>query len=80
MTEAKNKSSTRITVNSIRHKKHYQNTLSRASKTLQVSPACAGSNSYYIDARGENSLPAVVTPKDRAKKVRNMDLGGFDLI
>jgi len=80
MTEAKNKSSTRITVNSIRHKKHHQNTLSRASKTLQVSPACAGSNSYYIDARGENSLPAVVTPKDRAKKVRNMDLGGFDLI
>lgn len=77
MKEAQKNNATLIGLDRERHDKHYQVALKKASQSLQLSRPCTGSNSYYVDARGENSLPAVITPKQRDKKVKNMDLGGF---
>ncbi len=75
--EAEEKGSTRIDIDKTAQKKHYKWLTSKAKDSLQLSPTCTGANSYYIDARGENSLPSVVTPMYRWVKVRLMNLKGF---
>ncbi|OUR97556.1 hypothetical protein A9Q81_12820 [Gammaproteobacteria bacterium 42_54_T18] len=77
MKNAKKKRSTIIDVDKKRHEKHHQEAFNKSLNTLQLSPSCATSNSYYIDGKGQNTLPAVVTPKYRYYKVRMMDLKGF---
>lgn len=77
MKKAKESGSTLITVDQEAHDRHYKKQQERASKALQLSPACSTSNSYYVDRNGEFSLGAVVSPFYRWVKVRLMGLGGF---
>jgi cation diffusion facilitator CzcD-associated flavoprotein CzcO len=78
LTKAKEENATLIDVNQKAHEEHYKTLQNRASKGVQVSSACAKSNSYYIDSNGEFSLGAVFSPFYRWIKVRITNLKGFE--
>ncbi len=78
ISKAKEDGATLVDVNQKAHEKHYNKLKRRARNGVQVSSACATSNSYYIDGNGEFSLGAVFSPFYRWIKVRVANLKGYE--
>jgi len=77
MEAVEQKNSSYVSLDPVSHAEHHKISLKKMSRSLQLSSICVGSNSYYIDSKGQNTLPAVVTPNQRRKDVTTMPLDGF---
>lgn len=77
MKKAKAEGAKLVDVNPEAHKKHYKALQKKASRAVQLSSACATSNSYYIDKHGEFSLGAVFSPMYRKINAKIASLRGY---
>ncbi|MEV6071373.1 NAD(P)/FAD-dependent oxidoreductase [Nocardia sp. NPDC052001] len=78
ITEARARSATRVEVSRTAQDRYMRKVLARMGNTMFKSPACAGSNSYYIDKHGDASL-ARPTPGVQAWWAqRRFDLNDYE--
>jgi cyclohexanone monooxygenase len=63
--KANKKGATYVEISQKAHDKDFQATLKKSKYTIFQSPYCSSANSYYFDAKGDPSLPSVISPLRR---------------
>jgi cation diffusion facilitator CzcD-associated flavoprotein CzcO len=63
--KANKKGATYVEVSQKAHDKDFQATLKKSKDSVFQSPYCLSANSYYFDAKGDPSLPSVISPLRR---------------
>ncbi|MGV7807487.1 NAD(P)/FAD-dependent oxidoreductase, partial [Mycobacterium kansasii] len=51
--ESRKRGATRVEIRQKAHDAYYRKYLARAGKTMWLSPACEGSNTYYVNYQGD---------------------------
>lgn len=72
ISEARGRDATRVEIAGAAHDRYMEDIWQRTRRTVFLHGSCAGSNSYYVDHRGDASLPLPGTPRWRAARARHV--------
>ncbi|WP_018657660.1 flavin-containing monooxygenase [Actinomadura flavalba] len=77
LTEARRRGATRVQISPEANARFFRSMLRRSSRTALNRPACAGSNSYYVDAAGDTPLLRPTSTLQALRRSRRFDLDDY---